>query len=143
MNKVMKKLLAKTNKSNGCWIYVGQAKSRYAEVKINNVRLGIHRWSYIHHHGEIPNGYEVDHKCRNTKCWNPEHLQVLPRSENARRNKHAEANAAKTHCVHGHALTAENTYVYDGHRRCKKCRSEVSYRQYLKNKLGAPKCTFA
>lgn len=143
MNKIMQKLLTKTDKSNGCWVYLGQKCSRYAEVKIDNFRIGIHRWSYIQHHGEIPNGYEIDHKCRNPKCWNPEHLQVLPRSENARRNKHAEANAAKTHCVHGHELTEDNTYWYASHRRCKTCRSDVSLRQYLKRKLGDPQCTFA
>jgi hypothetical protein len=31
--------------------------------------------------GPIPEGYEVDHKCRNRRCCNIEHLQLLTRSE--------------------------------------------------------------
>lgn len=31
-------------------------------------------------HGEIPEGYEVDHKCKNRACFNTDHLQLLPAS---------------------------------------------------------------
>ena len=30
-------------------------------------------------------------------------------------------NMGKTHCKRGHEFTPENTYVYKGHRTCKKC----------------------
>ena len=133
---IIKKLLSKTDKSSGCWVYLGQPSARYAEIKTNSKRMGIHRWSYMHYIGEIKDGYEVDHKCRNTKCWNPDHLQALPRSENARANKVAEANLAKTHCVKGHEFTKENTYLYGGHRRCKICRSEDSRKRWISKKLG-------
>lgn len=122
MIKTLQKLLAKTDKSTDCWIYLGQPAARYAEIMVETKRIGAHRWSYQTFHGDIPEGFQVDHICRKPKCWNPKHLQVLPRSDNARQNKHAEANAAKTHCVHNHEFTPENIYWYAGHRRCRICR---------------------
>jgi len=40
-----------------------------------------HRVMWQHHHGEIPEGYEIDHLCRNRACCNIKHLQILPRTE--------------------------------------------------------------
>lgn len=37
----------------------------------------LHRSVFILYKGEIPDGYEIDHKCRNRKCCNPDHLQLL------------------------------------------------------------------
>ena len=37
-----------------------------------------HRFIYRAHKGEIPEGHEVDHACRNRACCNPEHLRALP-----------------------------------------------------------------
>ena len=40
-----------------------------------------HRYQWILKHGEIPEGYEIDHKCKNRACFNVEHLQMLPASD--------------------------------------------------------------
>lgn len=40
-----------------------------------------HRYVYETEIGAIPDGYEVDHMCRNRACQNPQHLQLLPISE--------------------------------------------------------------
>ena len=117
------KLEAKTDKSNGCWTYMGQKSKRYAELKINGIRSGIHRWSFLFYKGEIPENHHVDHICKNTKCWNPDHLQTLPHTQNCRQNWVAEQNAKKTHCKNGHEFTEENVYWNEGHRRCKICRA--------------------
>ena len=122
MNKTLQKLLAKTDKSTGCWVYLGQPASRYSEIMVATKRIGTHRWAYQTFHGNIPKGFEVDHICRTPKCWNPDHLQILLCLDNARQNKVAEANALKTHCVHNHEFTAENIYWYAGARHCRTCR---------------------
>jgi HNH endonuclease len=51
----------------------------------------------------------LDHLCRNPKCVNPEHLQIVTNKENILRGVSFTAeNASKTHCVRGHELTPDN-----------------------------------
>lgn len=40
-----------------------------------------HRWFWETFVSEIPDGYEVDHLCKNRRCCNLDHLQMLKRSE--------------------------------------------------------------
>lgn len=40
-----------------------------------------HRTMWRLRRGEIPEGYEVDHLCRNRACCNVEHLRLLERSD--------------------------------------------------------------
>ena len=44
-----------------------------------------HRLYYRHYRGEIPDGMELDHLCRNRACVNPDHLEAVPRVVNLRR----------------------------------------------------------
>ncbi len=70
--------------------------------------LFMHRAIYMEVHGEIPEGYEVDHLCRTRSCCNPAHLQLLTRSEHsvktnkeryAARNSEAKAYWELTGCT--------------------------------------------
>lgn len=73
---------------------------------------------------QIPEGMTVDHECEVRSCVNPEHLRLMPLAENILRSKRnpTAINARKTHCDHGHAFTAENTYVpRPGVRHCRTC----------------------
>ena len=73
---------------------------------------------------DVPKDMEVDHLCRNRKCCNPKHLEVVtPKINNWRSNSPAAINHRKTHCSNGHEFTLENTYIRkDGNgRMCKIC----------------------
>ena len=87
-----------------------------------------YRLSYEHHVGPIPDGLTIDHLCRNPICVNPEHLEPVTRSENARRQW---IGKQKTHCPAGHLYDEGNTYIdKKGGRRCRTCAHE----RYLRMK---------
>lgn len=46
--------------------------------------VNVHRLAYMSKFGPIPEGYEVDHICKNRACVHRKHLQVLTRSEHKR-----------------------------------------------------------
>jgi hypothetical protein len=87
--------------------------------------------------GEIPEGYTIDHLCRNVGCVNPQHLEPVPHGVNLLRGNTVNAkNAAKTHCKQGHEFTAENTYINpkSGCRQCKACQRDASARWHKAKK---------
>jgi hypothetical protein len=63
-----------------------------------------HRYKWQEAHGEIPNGYEVDHKCKNRACCNVEHLQLLLSTEH-RTKDNTGRNADRKQMAHRYWLT--------------------------------------
>ena len=47
-----------------------------------------HRYVWEKARGAIPEGYEIDHICKNRACCNIEHLQMLEGSQHARKDNH-------------------------------------------------------
>lgn len=97
-------------------------------------KVGAHRWAYRHYKGPIPEGFQIDHLCRNRKCVNPEHMEAVTPRENVMRSSNpASVNARRTHCVNGHPLFGDNIYPNTSRQRvCKICKKATSDRNYRK-----------
>ncbi|MBY4212883.1 HNH endonuclease [Rhodococcus fascians] len=121
---------------NGCWEWTGSLTGQskrdpnsggYGKFKTRDQRTVLsHRYSYELYVGLIGEGLTLDHLCRNRACCNPEHLEPVTQKVNSLRGESVGAiNARKTHCIHGHEFTEENTRVYyhlgAAHRACKTC----------------------
>lgn len=118
--------------TNGCREWTGRrTNSGYGHVFAAGQALMVHRVSYEFHHGPIPAGYHVHHRCRNRSCWNPDHLQAVPPALHQELDACVGArNRYATHCVHGHAFTPENTYEYQHgkyrRRACQTCKLRLA-----------------
>ncbi len=93
---------------NGCWNWTaGLDKDGYAQFKFEGKTWQAHRWAWVQVFGPITQvdeegrPYELDHRCRNRTCVNPEHLRLLSHAENTAEmfaaRRAARALARSTH----------------------------------------------
>lgn len=111
----------------GCWVWVGGwFNSGYGRIYHNGKYRRAHRVVWEKFKGLIPYDKQLDHLCRNRLCVNPDHLELVTSKENTMRGiSFAATNATKTHCLRGHAFTAENTISRGrGGRDCRACKVE-------------------
>ena len=117
------RLLAKSQDSGECRVFIRSlTPSGYAQMW-NGTRVEqAHRIAYREAKGTIPDGYDIDHLCKNRACINPDHLEAVPHSVNMERA--VNANREKKSCKRGHALSGDNVYLEKyGARRCIACRN--------------------
>ena len=124
-----------------CWIWkLSHSKLGYGRINYLGKASYAHRVSYMIYKGPIPKGLELDHKCRNRSCVNPDHLEPITHTENVRRGARGVLNPQRklTHCKWGHEFTESNTYwkknKTDGKSRmcitCKNLRRTKAWENY-------------
>lgn len=67
--------------------------------------------------GAIPDGFQLDHLCRNRACVNPAHLEPVTQAVNKARGE----RAMKTHCPKGHPYSGSNLIREKTGRKCRIC----------------------
>lgn len=120
---------------SGHWIWLGQlAEVRpwvfYGRISVFGVQELAHRYAFELLKGAIPNGLEIDHLCRVTRCVNPLHLQAVPHRTNTIRGESPSArHAVKTHCPADHPYSGDNLYITPtGNRKCRICKAAANRR---------------
>jgi len=78
-----------------------------------------HRKSYEFFIGEIKPGMHIDHICDVRSCYNPGHLEMVTKRENARRAGH------RYHCESGHTSKGYRRIRGRQIKGCIKCRKGI------------------
>jgi hypothetical protein len=114
--------------SSGCWEWIGCLTSNgYGLFWDGEGKIRAHRFAYEEVKGIIPDGLEIDHLCRNKICVNPNHLEVVTRTENIKRGILPgilrTRKLSRDCCLRGHPYNLFNTHIRpDGSRECRACR---------------------
>lgn len=142
------KLLFWSKKSEGseCLLWTGSVdRCGYGKFMSADMRgeTLVHRAAYKIWCGAIPDGLEIDHKCRVRNCINPSHLRAVTHAKNVSfaDYKTTHRNSVKTHCKRGHEFDRSNTIIEfsasGAARKCRECRKIARNKRYIKAKLMA------
>lgn len=110
-----------------CWPWTRRTDDfGYGLFRVRSRHLKAHRVAWTLERGAIPDDKTLDHVCRNPRCVNPSHLELVSNKENILRGESFSAkNGQKTHCPQGHPFTPENMVkggaAKSGRRVCLKC----------------------
>lgn len=76
----------------GCWIGKTELLNNgYHRFNIyKNERVMLHKLMYERYKGSIPYGMEIDHLCKNKRCCNPDHLEIVTRVQNVLRSENCK-----------------------------------------------------
>lgn len=122
-----------------CWIWKasGNGKPGYgifrggAEFDARRSRRWVlaHRYAYIALREAIPKGMQIDHLCKNRRCVNPYHMEVVTHRVNTLRSSGPSAlQSRRDHCIKGHPFDT----ISAGKRRCSICDREKERRRYIR-----------
>lgn len=62
-------------------------KDGYGRFRADGRTWAAHRFAYVLHYGFIPDGLQVEHRCRNRMCVNPLHLESVTQAVNLSRRQ--------------------------------------------------------
>lgn len=134
-----------------CWMFSGSISfcgrpesMGYGRFWVDGKHVSAHIYSYVLANGPVPDGLELDHRCRVTLCVRPDHLEAVTHEENTRRGLAVaatiERSKNRTHCMRGHEFTSFNTLKKsNGGRLCRICKNHINklfMRKYSKRKQG-------
>ncbi len=113
-----------------CWEWTASTnKWGYGQVMIAHRNRGVHRYVWEQLVGPIPEGMQLDHLCRNRRCANPDHLEVVTPCENVRRGYKVRTSR----CVKGHE---DWVVTSQGRRQCRRCNADRQHEYRVRLRLS-------
>lgn len=95
---------------NGCWIWQLKGNSGYAKFTYNKKKVQAHRKLYELKFGVVlSDEIEAHHKCNNTKCINPDHVEPKTRLEHRIIDK-SKITLAQAEQIKSEYLSGQSTY---------------------------------
>lgn len=130
-----------------CWNWDGagsktrhnsERDGKYGRFEFEGRNQPAHRVAWQLLCGPLTPDQHLDHLCDNGLCQNVFHMRPGPLWDNVSRDPKqiAMINRRKTHCIHGHEFTPENTRIWNGHRHCMACARISSRKAYQKKRRG-------
>lgn len=122
LRKFMEKV--SMNEETGCMEWVGaMLPNGYGQVGFRGKLWVAHRAFWVFMGKPDPGGFDLDHLCRNRKCINPDHLELVSRGDNLRRGFIARG------CKNGHPYSPEDFSVVKRSNGIQELRCKVCHRE--------------
>lgn len=117
-------------RSDGCWEWTGLLNTHGYGRFWPGHHMVAHRYSWLLHHGHIPDGRVVMHSCDNRKCVSPYHLSLGTQRDNLldAKRKGRLPDQRKPYCAKGHRMAGKNVrrrYGKRAGRVCVTCATET------------------
>lgn len=85
----------RVRKTSTCWNWTGEpSDTGYGQITFDKTWRSAHRASWELHHGPIPEGMVIDHRCHNRACVRPSHLRVGTQKQNVENHQGATKASA-------------------------------------------------
>jgi hypothetical protein len=92
---------------HGCWLWQGTTNDKgYGTIWNGHGNVMAYVYGWVMTRGELPEGFELDHVCRNPRCVKPTHMEPVTSSVNHLRKPPRDV------CLKGHPLVPGNVYMY-------------------------------
>lgn len=128
-NKALKRFESRISPepNSGCWLWTGAHDGRlYGQIFVNGRLLRAHRFSWEVHHGPIPAGAHVCHKCDTPACVNPDHLFIGSAADNMRDAARKGRNGMQRHPSRSRIVENRGTLIGDQHPNSKLTAQQVA-----------------
>ncbi len=87
--KIFDKIMLRVviNHNTGCWEWQGPTSGKgrgggYGRMSLDGQTVAVHIVMFTIFFGYIPGKKQIDHKCNNRICCNPDHLQMVTHKQN-------------------------------------------------------------
>lgn len=108
---VKQRVTYRVNEATGCWEFLGsKMQNGYGRAWDGKKVTSAHRAYYTIAGRQIPDGFVLDHLCRNPICVNPDHMEPVPYGENNRRGLLGKLTATQVRDIRVEYSTGATSY---------------------------------